>query len=425
MKDIRTVRMEVDSYYRANIEKWFKELISQKKEVPEGFPIHLYLDAPQNEGSVAENKDQFLAFCRQWDNTLPAGHVVYVEKNFKDQGPVKIPVNLVFNNVEEIAKWSGHLIEYRCAEERLKILNEQIPELLDDALKVVTYISNIEPNDFKCLIGVCKWLLDNYETAPHFIREIPVRGADLKWFEINRPLLIDLLQDKLNLNPARKDLLQFGLIPPPQLIRIYILDHVLKGRVGGMTVVASTANELNKLNIKPIKVIFMESIATAMTLPEIPGTVVVVPPSGSLSDLAKVSWIVNAQCSFVASIELRSFILLHNLRVYLPNTKNLTLNEQVLFANRDLWTFDDNEEHDLIPSNLTMDESKLCFALRNGYFGNGARLDVDRIPLDDIIGLIAPKTISPLNASSSIENSARAETKTASNDEEESKAENN
>ena len=398
MKDIRTLRMEIDNYYKVNIINWFREIIVTKKDIPECFPIHLYLDAPKDEEVVA-NTYRFLQFCNQWQELVPAGHVEFIEKSYAGIGKIEVPLHLVFNNVEEIAKWSGHLIEFRCAIKRLKYINEVAPELIEDALMVISDISNINQRDFECLIGVSKWILENKDKGTHLIRQIPVRGADLRWFESYTPILKDLLLQKLNLNPIRNDLFQFGLVPPPQLMRIYILDTAIKSKFGGLSLIATSTDQLMKLNIKPMKVVLMESLTTAMSLPEMPGTVVVIPNTNAIANLAKISWITNSKCYYLGSIDYRSFTLLHNIRVYLPNTTSMFMSEKTLLAYKDLWTTDEVVTSDIIPSNLTDEELKLCYDQKEGFYGDGVRLDLERIPLDDIIAKLTPKNTMPVGAS--------------------------
>ena len=250
MKTRSSIRTDVNNLYRRKVNSWLTAHVKDKQDPPKEFPLALFLGGPTNDDELVEDKDAFLRFCKSWHEPLIAGHVEYVQKTFKGLGTVEVPFQLIFDRPREVAKWAGNLIEYNSAIERLDVIAKELPNLIDSALNVISSISNLEVNDFERFVEVCKWLLD-HKQSNSLIRSIPVRGVDTRWFEINRHLLIDFLRDSLELSPVRKDLIQLGLIPPPRLISLRILDHVLRGKVGGMSYLASSKADLEKLNLKP------------------------------------------------------------------------------------------------------------------------------------------------------------------------------
>ena len=409
------VRVEVDSYYKKNSITWLKEIITEDRPQSQAFPVRLYLDAPVRDEDVVQNKEAFVAFCQAWQKPISAGHVEFLEKSYGGGiGSVQVPIHLVFDNEEEISKWSGHLIEFRCAKERLRIIHQRIPRLFDSALKVITSISNLAPIDFDCLIGASEWILQNKDRQPVMIRQIPVRGLDTRWFEINRPLLLDFLQEELGLNPLRRDLRQFSMVPPPPLITICILDEVLRGKVGGLAVVSSTAAELARLQLRPLRVVLVDDAATAFSLPAIPGIIAVVLDRAHIPELAGVPWLSEARTMYIGPVETSSFAVLHVLRRHFPQVQNLNLSERFFTMYSDLWTFDEIRPLDYIPSGLTMDEARMCYDMREGCYGQGARLALERVPLEDVISCISGRQIEVQNtAPATAEHAAAATVVTA------------
>ena len=177
-------------------------------------------------------------------------------------------------------------------------------------------------------------------------------------------------------------------MPPPQTVRIILLDNVLRSKVGGMRDLALTVTDLAKLDIKPRKIYFFDDLSTALSLPDIPGVVAIVLPS-IIGEICKINWIAHSQCVYVSGIEMRSFAVINNLRVYLPNTQAPVLSKNVFMANRDLVSFDDIELEELnADMALTVDESMLYNLLALGTFGRRARIPQERIPLSVIYSLL-------------------------------------
>ena len=392
MKTRSSIRTDVNNLYRRKVNSWLTAHVKDKQDPPKEFPLALFLGGPTNDDELVEDKDAFLRFCKSWHEPLIAGHVEYVQKTFKGLGTVEVPFQLIFDRPREVAKWAGNLIEYNSAIERLDVIAKELPNLIDSALNVISSISNLEVNDFERFVEVCKWLLD-HKQSNSLIRSIPVRGVDTRWFEINRHLLIDFLRDSLELSPVRKDLIQLGLIPPPRLISLRILDHVLRGKVGGMSYLASSKADLEKLNLKPHRVIFMDNIPTALSIPDMPGTVIVLATNETLTEACSISWIANARCQYFGSIELNSFARLHNLRLYLPGIESVLMDEKTLLDNRDLWTFDDVGTFSGQLNALNEKEALFYKSLLLGNYGQGVKLDQERLPLDIVLKALGAKEL--------------------------------
>lgn len=381
MKNRSIIRSEINHYYRAKVISWLASHVKDKREVPEDFPTHLYLGAPANEEDVLNNKDAFLSFCNEWSNNLPAGHVEFVDRTYDEIGTVKVPIHLVFETPDELATWAGHKVEYHSAIRCLSLILQEIPELIDSALNVINSLANIDWIDFERMVAVSKWFCSHRDNNICLTRQIPIRGVDTHWFEVHSPLLLDFLRDYLELNPYRKDLLQLGIVPPPALVRIVIFDDELKNKIGGMKFFACSLDEMPSLNLRPDRIVFMDNIATAVALPSIKGTMAIITPLSHIRDVCQVEWVTHSQCQYLGSIDLRSFAILHNLRLYLPNIESILMDEQTLLSNQDLWTCNDNYRAECAPIALNQSETHLYRCLLDGVYGNNIRLELERLPL--------------------------------------------
>lgn len=380
MKNRSIIRSEINNYYRAKVISWLASHVKDKRDVPEDFPTHLYLGAPTKDEDVLESKDAFLSFCKEWSAPLPAGHIEFIDKTYPDIGTVKVPIHLVFDTPEELATWAGHLVEYHSSVRCLDLIAHEMPELIDSALNVISSLANLAWIDFERMVAVCKWFCENRNS--HLLtRQIPIRGIDTRWFEIHTPLLLDFLRDYLELNPYRKDLLQLGLVPPPALIRLVIFDAELRAKVGGLKIIAASISELNELNLRPERIVFMDNLPTAVALPDIKGTIGIITPFHHVRETCRINWVAQAHCQYLGSVDLRSFAVLHNLRLYLPNIESVLMDEQTLLSNQDLWTNDDVSGFDSAPVALNQAESHLYGCLIDGVYGDHVRLDLERLPL--------------------------------------------
>lgn len=380
MKNRSIIRSEINNYYRAKVISWLASHVKDKRDVPEDFPTHLYLGAPTKDEDVLESKDAFLSFCKEWSAPLPAGHIEFIDKTYPDIGTVKVPIHLVFDTPEELATWAGHLVEYHSSVRCLDLIAHEMPELIDSALNVISSLANLAWIDFERMVAVCKWFCEN-RNSRLLTRQIPIRGIDTRWFEIHTPLLLDFLRDYLELNPYRKDLLQLGLVPPPALIRLVIFDAELRAKVGGLKIVAASISELNELNFRPERIVFMDNLPTAVALPDIKGTIGIITPFHHVRETCRINWVAQAHCQYLGSVDLRSFAVLHNLRLYLPNIESVLMDEQTLLSNQDLWTNDDVSGFDSAPVALNQAESHLYGCLIDGVYGDHVRLDLERLPL--------------------------------------------
>lgn len=384
MKTRNSIRAEVNALYKERIIGWLSDSVKTKKPFE---PVRIYLGAPTRDEEVVSNKESFKNFCEDWKKDLTAGKVDFLQKTYPEIGSIDVPIHLVFETIDEIASWAGHLVECHSALQRLQTLKQNLPDLIDSAIENIHAITSLDDADFSRFIQVCKWLCEN-KNSGYMIRQIPVRGVDTEWFEKHRFIILGFLRKYLDLNPIRRDLLQLGLVPPTENVRMVLLDKNLRAKVGSLRDIGVTLKDFAALDIKPRKVLFFDDLATALSIPDIPGVVIVVLPF-PISEICRVPWVAHSQCAYISSIKMRSFAILNNIRVYLPNTQSLTLNKEFFVANSDIWSFDDIEIEVLNSSMaLTESESILYNMLAAGVFGRRASLPLERVPLREIYALL-------------------------------------
>ena len=384
MKTRNSIRAEINALYNEKVIGWLSDSVKSKKNFE---AVRLYLGAPTRDEEVLSSKDEFIRFCNDWHKELNAGKVDFLDKTYPDLGKIEVPVHLVFEKIDDIASWAGHLVEFHSAQKRLQTIKNNLPDLLDSAVENIHALTTLEDQDFERFLQVCRWLC-SHKNSSAMIRQIPVRGVDSLWFEKYRYVLLAFMRRFFDLNPLRRDLLQLGLVPPASTVRVILLDKLLRSRIGGLRDIGITVDDLAKLDIKPRKVLFFDDLATALSVPDVPGIVCLVLPFQT-SRVCTIPWIAHAQCAYVSNIEMRAFAVLNNLRVHLPNTISVTLSKEFFESNSDLWSFDDIEIEELNTSMaLTSKENTLYNMMAAGVFGRKARLPLERIPLSEIFGAL-------------------------------------
>ena len=143
MKTRNIIRTETNQYYTQHIAQWLKEHVKDGSLEPQGFPLNLYLGAPTRDDEVMARREEFIRFCKDWQQPVAAGHVEFLEKNYPDIGTQKVPIHLVFDTLADLASWAGHLVEYHSAISKLDVVKRECPELIDSAIDIISSLSNL------------------------------------------------------------------------------------------------------------------------------------------------------------------------------------------------------------------------------------------------------------------------------------------
>ena len=393
-KYLNGIRNEVNAFYRANVIQWLTQHVKSGKI--NDFPKRFYLGAPTEDEDVSRNRDEFIKFCESWKQELTIGHVDFIKKNYPDIGEIMVPIHLVFDRPDDLAKLAGHLVAYHSALARLNVIRQELPQLVDSAIDNIKTLITFDELDFQRFVKVCKWLCANPRSG-RLIRQIPVRGISNAWFERFRNTLFLFIGPFFELDPMRRDLSQLGLVPPSPMVRLVLLDRTLRQKVGGIRHLAVTTDDLPQLDLRPSRVLFFQDVSTAISIPDLDNTAIAVLTPHTISAVCKVPWVGNARCQFVGDIDLRSFAMLNNVRVYLPRTESLLMDIDTLLGNKDLWGYDDIPPQDAeMPMTLTAEEFNLYRMLIGGNFGRGVHLSQDRLPLDTIFEAIGARNSEPM-----------------------------
>jgi hypothetical protein len=212
-------------------------------------------------------------------------------------------------------------------------------------------------------------------------RQIPVAGVDSKWLESHKGLVCELVSAIQGIN--ERDLYKVcGLRPQPQLIHIRILDSKIRSQFGGLGDICVPLKEAADLDIKPSYVFIVENLQTGLAFEDLTGSVVIMALGYGVDVLGQIPWLHHARCVYWGDIDTHGFAILNRARTHLPSLETTLMDEQTLFAHRDLWV---QEKVQSAPSELpllTNEERELYLSLKNNVWGQQVRLEQERICWD-------------------------------------------
>jgi len=212
-------------------------------------------------------------------------------------------------------------------------------------------------------------------------RQIPVAGIDSKWLESHKGLVCDLVSAIQGTN--ERDFYKVcGLKPPPQLIRMRILDPEIRSRFRGLCDISAPWEEAANLDIKPTYVFIVENLQTGLAFEDLTGSVVIMALGYGVDILGHIPWLHNARCIYWGDIDTHGFAILNRARTYLPSLETALMDKPTLFAHQDLWVQEKEQSASAELSLLSNEEQELFLSLKNNVLGQQVRLEQERISWD-------------------------------------------
>ncbi len=113
---------------------------------------------------------------------------------------------------------------------------------------------------------------------------------------------------------------------------------------------------------------------------DLPGCVAFMKLGNSVSVLARVPWLHGVRAVYWGDIDTHGFAILGQARAALLSITSVLMDEATLLANRALWTREAVQYPNAQPLHLTADERAVFDRLYNDFWGQGVRLEQERVP---------------------------------------------
>lgn len=255
------------------------------------------------------------------------------------------------------------------------------------------------------VMAVASWLRDNPRSGL-MPRQLPVEGIDTKWIAGRYRVLKALLHPGLAEGDLRADassdpddspeeikLTALGLRPRPHYVRLTVLDAQLRAALGGLRDVAVATEQLSALTWAPDHVLVVENLETAVSLPDMPGTVVVHSLGHDIEPLRGLGWALAARrVTYWGDIDAEGLAILSRVRGLGYSANSILMDAATLLTYQHLAVSEPDEPRFTGAAHLTPRERETYEGLRANRWGERLRLEQERIPLDAGIAALANLT---------------------------------
>lgn len=188
--------------------------------------------------------------------------------------------------------------------------------------------------DFERLEFLLVWLY-THQGSNLYPRQLPIDGLDRKWLENREGLIGELVAALRGMDPASTDFYQIcGLHPLPRLIRMRILDPVLRDYVGGLSDITAPADDIAKLTLPAQYMYIVENLQTGLAFDALPDSVAFMGLGYGVDQLAQFKWLNDIRCIYWGDIDTHGYAILNRARSYLPHLKSFLMDGQTLLNHK-------------------------------------------------------------------------------------------
>lgn len=345
------------------------------------WPMEITLGVPTEQAALRQ-VEGVRAWATAWQHWQGVGTLSWCERRWKALGVQRLPDKLVLQGPEEVAMWIGEATRWERVQSRYQTLIAHWPLLAQQLQRYFDVLADYSDADFRRLAEMLQWISRN-PNSNLYPRQIPVAGADSKWLESRKALIADLVAT-LQGDPTgdRNFFRRCGLRPPPQLMRVRVLDSELRACLGGLGDISAPHEEVASIGIQPTHVFIVENLQTGLAFDDLAGTVVIMRMGYAVDVLGRLPWLHQAQCIYWGDIDTHGFAILSRARTYLPSLKTVLMDEPTLMSHRDLWVEEKDQHSSVELPLLTSTEQTLYQSLKSNTCGQQVRMEQERIRWD-------------------------------------------
>lgn len=352
------------------------------------FPYRIRLVGPTTHDLV----DQYEA-VRDWIRDVSAwetDEVVVEWRDFKHPllGQNRVPLALTIQSSEAALRWIGKTTEAKQATDAFRLIHERLPALGDWAFAHPTQVLEwVEA--WPRLLTVVRWVMD-HPRSNLYLRQVDAPGVDTKFIERHRRILSNLLDqvvDPACIDPTAVGAsgfeARYGFRQKTEMVRFRFLDPMQS--IQGMTDLAVPSDEFGALRFSIERVFMVENEIEFLTFPHLARSLAIFGAGYGLIRFRYADWLSTMPLYYWGDVDTHGFAILDELRLYLPQAESLLMDEETLLAHRVFWDREERPSTRLL-TRLTPRELALYEALQHHRFGDGIRLEQERIPLNWLVG---------------------------------------
>jgi hypothetical protein len=316
------------------------------------------------------------------------GEILWSVRKWTSIGHQEVPERLILSDPQAIAAFALKLHEWQCTLARTTELaefckNRWLPLYptcnkltLAGILQLqIGKLLSLDHSDWATMIAVIDWLVHNPDNKC-YVRQLPIRGIDSKWFETYQKL-IEPWYCAITGKTA------FGFAQPPHLIRVRFLDTSLAP--GGFSEISVLASELDAYCERPAAVLVCENLVSFLALPPMPGIIAIFGSGYAVSVLGDISWLNNVPIWYWGDLDSNGFAILNRLRHHHPHVRSLLMDSETLMRHRDLCVSEPSPNRGRL-TRLTEAEKQTLAELLSGE--GALRLEQERVEWQYALGVL-------------------------------------
>lgn len=304
--------------------------------------------------------------------------IEWEERNSRTHGRNGFPKKISIESPQDLLKLIGKEREFAQFTVAVDRIRERYPQLVQWIRSHRGHVIE-SASELDGLLQVVDYLV-THPRPDRFARELPL-GIDTKFIERNRRILRAWLDLVLPPHEIRADEehfdRRFGLRYVEPLVFVRCLDERVQQQANWPW--SGCALPLHSLAAQPLiveRVLIVENKVNLLTLPRMPGAIAMGGLGNGVTDLRYVTWLSQIPIWYWGDLDVEGFEILSRLRTFLPHTKSLLMNEDVLLEWRErIGTAGNGRTRAELP-NLTPQESQafhMCSV-------DNLRIEQERIP---------------------------------------------
>jgi hypothetical protein len=377
------------------------------------WPLTLTLSPPRRtdlDGSLTEADEHIRAWAT-FEQDHPEATVEWVTRR-TNVGPQELPARLCVGSPHLVAAIIGCQQHYATAVARWEALSAAWPghPRLRTALAEAIRLGD---DDFNRALDVAAWLAE-HPNSGLMPRQLPVEGIGTKWITSHSRLLTLLVSpdsgsaataeplavsavsanSRLTISAeATTDtdsqtaeqiatLNALGLRPRPVYVRVALLDPADRARFADIRDLAVSSEQLARLAVRPRHLIVIENLETALTIPDMDGTVIIHALGHNLAPLRDLSWAQRARhVTYWGDLDTEGFTILSAFRGLGYRARSVLMDEATVVRYRRFAIEDTATPNRGDLPHLTQAEYDTWRGLLSDRWGRRLRLEQERIPL--------------------------------------------
>lgn len=266
--------------------------------------------------------------------------------------------------------------------EDIAIIRDTMPRadewIVENVLAVTVHHGN-----WPALMRVVAWIRENPRCGL-YLRQLPIRGVDTKFFE-NRTGILDSLLIHENPGIVNLSAVRFeerpGLRWEQPLVRFRFLDHELRQRHGfPIADLAVPLSIFRQLPLANVIAIITENLRNFLALPPVPNGVAVFGGGNAIPLLANSGWLNQSRILYWGDIDTYGFLILDRLRDLFPHAESFLMNSE---------TFDRWAALGITGPTQPLAQPKRLNLVETEFFKRVAseniQLEQERIPFDFVV----------------------------------------